>query len=51
MSFGQPVVWLTTNELNEVTEADVAHLSAYAPDERRAVGDFNFGSHRITVNL
>jgi hypothetical protein len=52
MSFGQPVVWLTTNESNEMTEADVAHLSIYAPNERRAVGDFNFGgSHRLTVNL
>ena len=52
MSLGQPVVWLTTNESNEMTEADVAHLSVHAPGERRAVGDFNFGgSHRITVNL
>ena len=52
MTLGQPVVWLTTNESNEVTEADVAHLSVYAPRERRAVGDVNFGgSHRITVNL
>jgi hypothetical protein len=52
MSIGRPVVWLTTNESNEVTEADVAHLSVYAPGERWAVGDFNFGgSYRITVNL
>ena len=52
MTIGRPVVWLTTNESNEVTEADVAHLSVYAPNERRAVGDFNFGgSHRITVTL
>ena len=51
MTFGQPVVWLTTNKSNKVTEAEVAHLSVYAPDDRRAVGDFNFGSHRITVNF
>ena len=52
MSIGQPVVWLTTNESNKMTEADVANLWVNAPGVRRAVGDFNFGgSHRITVNL
>jgi hypothetical protein len=54
MTMGQPVVWLTRQESNLVTEADIAHYRARGLGESdlREVGDFMFGGPvRLSVNI
>jgi hypothetical protein len=53
MSAGVPVVWLTTEESNVVTAADIEHMNAVCKGGAdREVGDINYGGTlRLTVRL
>lgn len=52
MSGGVPVVWLTEQQSNIATAADVAHVRKYAPDHEFAEGDCFFGgTARLSVKM